>query len=398
MTPDPIESKEKVRKTTDIRSTETSKLQKPDQDAILNGATQIVETLSTDFTFRHKIVWRNVIAYVIFHILGFVGIYIGLTFRANPLTTIFAVGVYVIGALGVTVGAHRYFTHKAYKATTATRRVLMLLFILNGQNSLWEWVRDHRQHHKYSDTDADPHNASRGFIFSHIGWLLSRKHPLVIKYGKDIDMSDLEADSWIMFQKKNFLLIYAFISVFLPCIFPILLWNEHPIVSLFVIYFGRTAASLNATWLINSLAHISGMRPYDKNLLPAQNQFVSFFGLGEGWHNYHHTFPWDYRTAELNTPFNFSTTVIDFCAKRGWIYDLKFCKEESMKRRIERTGDNSHPKYGNPEEFKVEEETHMCGFHHLPPGETYCEGCYTLEYAAAYGVVSFFLPLLTPPP
>ena len=63
-------------------------------------------------------------------------------------------------------------------------------------------MRDHRQHHKFSDTDADPHNANRGFFFSHVGWLLSRKHPKVIEYGKKIDMSDLEADPWIMFQKK----------------------------------------------------------------------------------------------------------------------------------------------------------------------------------------------------
>ncbi|GAB0100387.1 hypothetical protein DMENIID0001_164200 [Sergentomyia squamirostris] len=368
MTPDPS-TQEKVRETTDIGTTENLKLQKQDQNALLNGATPITATLSTDFTFRHKIVWKNVIAYVIFHILGFVGIYMALTFHANPLTVIFTFAVYIIGGLGVTMGAHRHFTHKTFKATTATRRVLMLLFILNGQNSLWEWSRDHRQHHKYSDTDADPHNASRGFIFSHVGWLLSRKHPLVIKYGRDIDMSDLEADSWIMFQKKHFLLIYVLISILLPCIMPVLLWNEHPIVSLFVMYFGRTTVGFNVTWLINSLAHISGMRPYDKNLLPAQNQFVSFFALGEGWHNYHHAFPWDYRTAELNTPFNFSTTVIDFCAKRGWIYDLKFGKDESIKRRIQRTGDNSHPKYGNPDEFKGTET--LWNFWKSPSNPTY---------------------------
>lgn len=70
------------------------------------------------------------------------------------------------------------------------------------QNCLYVWVRDHRQHHKYSDTDADPHNANRGFFFSHVGWLMSRKHPKVIEFGKKIDMSDLEADPMIMFQKK----------------------------------------------------------------------------------------------------------------------------------------------------------------------------------------------------
>lgn len=75
-------------------------------------------------------------------------------------------------------------------------------FCMITKNCLYVWVRDHRQHHKYSDTDADPHNANRGFFFSHVGWLMSRKHPKVKEYGKKIDMSDLEADKYIMFQKE----------------------------------------------------------------------------------------------------------------------------------------------------------------------------------------------------
>lgn len=67
---------------------------------------------------------------------------------------------------------------------------------------MYVWVRDHRQHHKYSDTNGDPHNASRGFFFSHIGWLMVRKHPEVIEKGKKIDMTDLEKDPFVMFQKK----------------------------------------------------------------------------------------------------------------------------------------------------------------------------------------------------
>ena len=70
------------------------------------------------------------------------------------------------------------------------------------QNSIWEWVRDHRLHHKYSETDADPHNSRRGFFFSHMGWLLVRKHPMVRQKSKIIDLSDLEADKIVMFQKR----------------------------------------------------------------------------------------------------------------------------------------------------------------------------------------------------
>lgn len=70
------------------------------------------------------------------------------------------------------------------------------------QNTLYDWVRDHRVHHKYSETDADPHNSNRGFFFAHVGWLMLQKHPLVLKKGKAIDMSDVLADPVIQFHQK----------------------------------------------------------------------------------------------------------------------------------------------------------------------------------------------------
>lgn len=70
------------------------------------------------------------------------------------------------------------------------------------QNSIIEWVRDHRLHHKYSDTDADPHNATRGFFYSHVGWLLVRKHEQVKKKGKVMDMTDICENPVLKFQKK----------------------------------------------------------------------------------------------------------------------------------------------------------------------------------------------------
>jgi len=69
-------------------------------------------------------------------------------------------------------------------------------------NDIIEWSRDHRTHHKFSETDADPHNAKRGFFFSHVGWLLCRKHPDVIEKGKCIKIEDLLADPVLQFQRK----------------------------------------------------------------------------------------------------------------------------------------------------------------------------------------------------
>ena len=83
---------------------------------------------------------------------------------------------------------------------------------VNGawQNDIIEWSRDHRLHHKYSETDADPHNAMRGFFFSHCGWLMVRKHPEVKAKGKQIDMSDLYNDPVCSMQRK-----YATVLLFI---------------------------------------------------------------------------------------------------------------------------------------------------------------------------------------
>lgn len=71
-----------------------------------------------------------------------------------------------------------------------------------GQEPALHWVRDHRVHHKFTDTDADPYNSRRGFFFSHMGWLMCKKHPEVVRQGKKVDMSDLENDPIFLLQQK----------------------------------------------------------------------------------------------------------------------------------------------------------------------------------------------------
>lgn len=73
-----------------------------------------------------------------------------------------------------------------------------------------------------------------------------------------------------------------------------------------------------------------------------ENLAVSIAALGEGWHNYHHVFPWDYSTGELGAGWNPSTTFINFFAKIGWAYDLKYASNEMIRRRVKRSGDGSH--------------------------------------------------------
>lgn len=86
-----------------------------------------------------------------------------------------------------------------------------------------------------------------------------------------------------------------------------------------------------------------------RTIFPVENLVVAFFAVGEGWHNYHHAFPWDYRASELGSPLNVTGFLIDLLAKYGWIYDRKEASHNMIKNRVMRTGDNSHKVYGTEE-------------------------------------------------
>jgi len=84
---------------------------------------------------------------------------------------------------------------------------------------------------------------------------------------------------------------------------------------------------------------------------------VSAIAFGEGWHNYHHTFPWDYKAGELGDyGMNWTTAFIDFFAYIGWAYDLKQPSKEFVQRVVEKLGDGSHTKWGHVEEIPEEDE------------------------------------------
>lgn len=94
-----------------------------------------------------------------------------------------------------------------------------------------------------------------------------------------------------------------------------------------------------------------------RTINPSENKSVAIFAFGEGWHNYHHVFPWDYKTAELgNYRMNLTTAFIDFFSKIGWAYDLKMVSSEIIKRRAERTGDGTHSTWGWGDKDQPKEE------------------------------------------
>ncbi|CAD5220076.1 unnamed protein product [Bursaphelenchus okinawaensis] len=288
--------------------------------------------------FKAEIVWRNVILFTLLHVGAFVGLY-QFIFLAKWQTMIFSVLMYMLGGMGITIGAHRLWSHKSFKATMPFQFFLMLANTLAFQNDVIEWSRDHRCHHKWTDTDADPHNTNRGFFFSHMGWLLMRKHPKITEMGKKLDLSDLYANPILVFQKNHFLTLSLLITALLPTAIPVYFWGEKAYVAFYCAVVLRYTWTLHATWFINSVAHMFGYKPYDKNLTSVESVWTSVAALGEGGHNYHHTFPQDYRASEMSYLFNWSRYVIDTFAKIGWAYDLKVVDEVTIARQCEKHGD-----------------------------------------------------------
>ncbi|CAH2049358.1 unnamed protein product, partial [Iphiclides podalirius] len=249
--------------------------------------------------------------------------------------------MYVLTGFGITGGAHRLWTHKAYKATLPLKLFLLFCYSSAGQNSLYQWVRDHRVHHKYSDTEADPHNANRGLFFSHIGWLMMRKNSQVLLRGSQMDMSDIEADPLLRFYNKYFNYFKLMFCYVLPTMAGVWLWGEDWRCAVAWQCFLRFLSMFHSELTVNSLAHAYGYRPYNKTIIPRENRFVATCTLGEGWHNYHHAFPFDYKAAEHFDAFNICTTLINAFKSIGWAYDLREATPEMINGIARRLGDGT---------------------------------------------------------
>jgi len=267
--------------------------------------------------------WPMVIYFVLIHAAAGYGTYL-LFYSQIPLQTkIIAFVFHCLGALGITAGAHRLWTHRSYKATRPLEYFLAFCVSIANQGSIYKWCRDHVVHHKYSETVADPHDARRGFFFSHIGWLLLNKLPEVTAAEKQFNYNWLKNNPVIMFHHAHYLKLAFFCCFFLPALIAHFMWDDFW-GGLFVAGFLKYAVTLHSTWCINSFAHLIGERPYDEEINPRDNFFTTIFALGEGWHNYHHTFPRDYAASEFGfwSQWNPTKLFIDFCAKVGLAYDL----------------------------------------------------------------------------
>lgn len=223
--------------------------------------------------------------------------------------------------MSITAGYHRLWSHKTYKA----HWVLRFIYALGGacalQNDVLNWASDHRRHHAHVDNnDKDPYSAGRGLWFSHIGWILRNYESGRQDFS---NVKDLQRDPILVWQHKHYLSLVLLMNIGLPVL---LGWLHGDIIaSLLLCGLLRLVLSQHVTWLINSLAHFWGRQTYSEASSARDNPVLALITYGEGYHNYHHTFQWDYRNGIRWWHYDPTKWFIRLCAFLGLTSDLKRC-------------------------------------------------------------------------
>ena len=157
------------------------------------------------------------------------------------------------------------------------------------QNSVLKWSSDHRRHHRKLDTDEDPYSITKGFWHAHIGWIFKNKDTLID------GVKDLQANPLVMFQHRHYYKIAITGAFLLPML--IGLYCGRPFGGLLWGGFLRVTMVHHFTFFINSLCHYIGKRPFLPDSTARDSWLMAFFTFGEGYHNFHHKFQWDYRNG-----------------------------------------------------------------------------------------------------
>jgi fatty-acid desaturase len=261
--------------------------------------------------FRRSVNWRNVAMVTFFHLAAIPVLY---TFSWQNLAALL-IGNWVVGSLGVGLGWHRLLTHRSFKAPKWLEYFLTILGSMSMQDSHDKWVATHRIHHKFVDTDEDPHSARSGFWWPQIGWVV---------YGRAQDHDTATLDRYIPDLRKDpvhrliarlYLLPIAASAVILFLIggWSMVVWGVA----------ARVVLGWHTTWFVNSLSHLYGQRPHSTGDLSTNNWFVAILTFGEGWHNNHHAFPTSARHGLAWYQFDMNWITIRILERIGWAKNVK---------------------------------------------------------------------------
>lgn len=263
--------------------------------------------------------------------------------------------------LSITGGYHRLWAHRSYEASKPLQIFWMLLGAMSLQNSILIWASMHRVHHRHvDDVDHDPYSIKRGLWFAHMGWML-RDYPS----GKlnTTNARDLENNPIVMFQHRYYLWLAVGMNFGVPLLLG--LWHGDVWGCLLLPGLLRLVVSHHVTFFINSLAHYWGRRPYTSENTARDNDLLAFLTYGEGYHNFHHIFQWDYRNGVRWWQYDPTKWFISLCSWLGLASGLrrvpeiqirKALVERQIERARERLSECSDPSLLKRLQLQLEEE------------------------------------------
>ncbi|RFC46777.1 MAG: stearoyl-CoA desaturase (delta-9 desaturase) [Verrucomicrobia bacterium] len=233
---------------------------------------------------------------------------------------------FILTGLSITLGYHRLFAHRSFVAKWPVRLSTLVFGACAFEDSALDWASDHRDHHKHTDTDDDPYNIQKGFVWAHIGWIFFKLYPREMN-----NVADLRKDSLVLWQHQHHRTIAVLVGFVLPALLG-LAWNGWvgALGGFLIAGVTRVVCVQHCTFFINSLCHCMGNRPYSSRTSARDSWFMALFTFGEGYHNYHHSFQHDYRNGAKNWQFDPTKWTIWVLERAGLVSDLRRAAPEKV--------------------------------------------------------------------
>ena len=260
---------------------------------------------------KYSLNYTNILGISLIHVLS-IGAFFCFSW-AN--LTVCLVGIFLITPLGINVGYHRLLAHRSFESPNWLRHCLGFIGAMTGAGSPLFWVSMHRIHHRYSDTNSDPHNSRRGFLFSHIIHLLiESEHELDGDYLKKY-VPDLLADPFLVKLNKYWIVLAlgTIPLLYLAGGLGFVFWGA----------FLRVAITWHFMWFVNSASHMWGYRNYNTKDTAVNCWWVGLLAAGEGWHNNHHAYPSSAAHGHKWWELDQSYGIIRLFELLGWAKNVK---------------------------------------------------------------------------